>query len=157
MRLFMMLALVGLTGCVAVNVRQVREQVPQTITESAGSAALGLSEINAARTGAGLAPLARDAALERAAVAHAKDMTAKGYFEHTAPDGSTPRARLLAAGDCGLLTGENLAKGQKDMARVTADWMASPGHRANILNARFTRGGLVQVGDIYVMTFSGSC
>jgi len=46
-----------------------------------------------ARVGAGLLPLARSAALDRAALAHAQDMVARGYMEHAAPDGSTPATR----------------------------------------------------------------
>lgn len=143
----------ALGGCVT----QVREVVPQTITEAAASATLSLDLINAERASAGLAPLRRDAALERAALAHAKDMSTRGYFDHVSPEGQTPRGRMLAAGDCGLLTGENLAKGQRSLAEVVRDWMASEGHRRNNLNGSFVRGGLVQYSDLYVLTFSGPC
>lgn len=45
---------------------------------------------------------------------------------------------------CGLRSvGENVAYGYSDGAAVTAGWMGSPGHRANILNASF---GLLGVG-----------
>lgn len=151
--IFMLCAVLGLGACVS----QVREVVPQTITEPAGSAALSLDLINAERSAEGLAPLRRDAALERAAFAHAKDMAARGYFDHVSPEGQTPRRRLLAAGDCGLLTGENIAKGQRSTEEVVRDWMASEGHRRNNLNGSFVRGGFVQYGDIYVLTFSGAC
>lgn len=151
--IFMLCAVLALGACVS----QVREVVPQTITEPAGSAALSLDMINAERSAAGLSPLRRDAALERAALAHAKDMAARGYFDHVSPEGQTPRGRLLASGDCGLLTGENIAKGQRTTEEVVRDWMASEGHRRNNLNGSFVRGGFVQYGDIYVLTFSGAC
>ena len=37
--------------------------------------------------------------------------------------------------------GENIAWGQRDEAHVTDSWMKSPGHRANIMNSRFTHVG----------------
>jgi uncharacterized protein YkwD len=38
-------------------------------------------------------------------------------------------------------SGENAAMGQADSASVMADWMGSPGHRANILDPKFSRIG----------------
>jgi uncharacterized protein YkwD len=38
--------------------------------------------------------------------------------------------------------GENVAYGQKDPADVMRAWMNSPGHRANILNAKYTEIGV---------------
>jgi len=75
-----------------------------------------------------------------------QDMFVKGYFEHVSPSG-------VGVGDLGaevgyeyILIGENLALGNfvDDKALVDA-WMASPGHRANILNNRYTEIG-VSVG-----------
>jgi uncharacterized protein YkwD len=50
------------------------------------------------RVEAGLLPLARSDALDRAAVEHAQDMAARGYMEHEAPDGSTPGSRAAQEG-----------------------------------------------------------
>ena len=41
---------------------------------------------------------------------------------------------------------ENLARGNVSADRLVAAWMASPGHRANILDSRLTRIG---VGAVY--------
>ena len=39
---------------------------------------------------------------------------------------------------CGLRrVGENVAQGYASGTAVTAGWMSSPGHRANLLNAEF--------------------
>ena len=51
-----------------------------------------------ARVGSGLLPLARSAALDRAALGHAQDMVVRGYMEHEAPDGSTPGSRAAQEG-----------------------------------------------------------
>ncbi len=40
---------------------------------------------------------------------------------------------------------ENLARGNVSADRVVAAWMASPGHRANILDGRLTRIGVAAV------------
>src|SRR4051794_1767038 len=50
--------------------------------------ALGLL-LNRARAREGIEPLARNAALDRAAEEHSRDMAANDYLEHTAPDGTT--------------------------------------------------------------------
>jgi hypothetical protein len=54
--------------------------------------------VGRARLGAGLLPLARSSALDRAALAHAWEMVARGYMEHQAPDGSTPGTRAAREG-----------------------------------------------------------
>lgn len=55
-----------------------------------------------------------------------------GYFEHRA---MTPFLRGCKAS----LVAENLARGYTTADATVAAWMASPGHRANILNAQLTR------------------
>jgi uncharacterized protein YkwD len=105
--------------------------------------------LNAERAAQGLGPLAADAALQRAATAFAQDMVTRRFFDHTSPDGGTMLDRLKAGGwlpASGAWTaGENIAWGAGDVgtpARIVAAWMASPGHRANILQAAFTQIGL---------------
>ncbi len=52
--------------------------------------------INAERRTRGLAVLASNGKLARAARHHSADMVARGYFAHTSPDGRTFGARLAA-------------------------------------------------------------
>ena len=73
-------------------------------------------------------------------------MAARGFFDHTDPDGDTPWDRAAAAGISDL-GGENIARGQADAQAVMEAWMNSPGHRANILNCDYrTLGVGVHVG-----------
>lgn len=61
------------------------------------------------------------------------------YFNHTRPNGTK---FYTAAGEVGLTysyIGENLASGQTSPQQVIEEWMASPTHRANILNTNFTQ------------------
>ena len=53
-----------------------------------------------------------------------------------------------------------MARGQLNVAQVMAAWMASPGHRANIVNPGFTHVGFgLANGHVWTQEFgaSGSC
>jgi uncharacterized protein YkwD len=94
-----------------------------------------------------LAPLRRDARLELAAQRHSQDMVARRFFDHDAPGGIDPQARMLAAGypSNNAFTGENIAwaTGQKASPAGIVDlWMHSPPHRRNILRAQFLEIGI---------------
>ncbi len=92
---------------------------------------------NAERAKAGCGALTVDARLVASADAHAVDMVAKQYFDHTGPDGSTPTSRGAAAGYPGGVA-ENIATGFTEADGVMTAWMASDGHRANIVNCAYT-------------------
>ncbi|MFD7704679.1 CAP domain-containing protein [Streptomyces caelestis] len=97
---------------------------------------------NRERARAGLPPLSHDPRLTAAAQAHSADMAARDFHSHTAPDGGRPWDRAAAAGSALRTVGENIACGQRSAAEVVRGWMNSPGHRANILEAGFTRIGV---------------
>lgn len=114
---------------------------------AAGQATLCL--VNAERSARGLAAVSEDARLTAASAAYSGRMVAQQFFDHVGPDGSTLIGRLTAVGYIDDSTdwsvGENLAWGQGDLATprsIVAAWMASPGHRANILNGDYTQIGL---------------
>jgi uncharacterized protein YkwD len=96
----------------------------------------------------GLAPLGENSMLRHAAVAHSADMVSQRYFEHTAPSGTTMRDRLFGtyvrrSQDWTL--GENLAwatGSQATPASIMRGWMASPGHRANIVRRAYREVGI---------------
>lgn len=79
--------------------------------------------------------------LEQAAAQHAQDMTAHAYLEHRGRDGSTPAQRVTRAGYRWRSVGENVASGQTTPGEVVEDWVRSPGHCANLMNADFTEMG----------------
>jgi uncharacterized protein YkwD len=93
-----------------------------------------ISLVNRERAARGLVPLAAEPRLAAAAEEYAGQMAARDFFSHTGPDGSRMRSRNEAHGyvDWRFL-GENLAGGQATAERVVERWMASPGHRANVL------------------------
>ncbi|MEU3699981.1 CAP domain-containing protein [Streptomyces griseoviridis] len=92
--------------------------------------------VNRERAARGMEPLLDDERLRRSARAHSADMVRLGYFDHVAPDGTSPADRMLAAG-FPLPGGENIAFGQPTPEEVVADWMNSPPHRRNILRREF--------------------
>ena len=112
----------------------------------AGEASLAqqvLALVNQERANAGVAPLQLDAEAEVAAQVHAEDMQSRLFFNHVTPEGWTVGDRLQMTGASGYTTeGENIAMGQQTAADVMAAWMASAGHRANILSPNFTHIGV---------------
>ncbi|MFD6151739.1 CAP domain-containing protein [Streptomyces sp. NPDC060243] len=108
--------------------------------ESAAAAAV-LALVNQERAKAGCSAVRADGALASLATAFSDDMAARGFFDHTDPDGDTPWDRADQAG-VGNLGGENIARGQADAAAVMESWMNSPGHRANILNCDYKTLGV---------------
>jgi uncharacterized protein YkwD len=97
--------------------------------------------VNQARAHAGCAALKDDGRLDDAATKHSVDMAKQNYFDHTTPAGVTFDQREKAEGYPSP-GGENIAKGQTSAQQVMTDWMNSEGHRANILNCRFTAIGI---------------
>ncbi|MFC8830388.1 CAP domain-containing protein [Streptomyces sp. NPDC057137] len=100
-----------------------------------------LALVNEERAKAGCQPLRADKALNGLAEAFSKDMADRGFFDHTDPDGDTPWDRAEQAGVTNL-GGENIARGQADAQAVMASWMASEGHRENILNCDYKTIGI---------------
>ncbi|MFF0274093.1 CAP domain-containing protein [Streptomyces sp. NPDC004330] len=92
---------------------------------------------NAEREKAGCGPLRSERHLRTAAQRHADDMSARDYYEHDDPEGRDAGDRMTGAGYAWSTWGENIHRGPKTPARAMADWMDSPGHRANILNCTF--------------------
>lgn len=97
-----------------------------------------------------LSPLSENQTLNKIAEARAKDMLAKQYFAHVAPDGS--KAETLANSfDYEYITiGENIAMGNFDGDEdLVTSWMNSPGHRENILKSKYTEIGVSEIFGTY--------
>ncbi|WP_369142633.1 CAP domain-containing protein [Streptomyces sp. R44] len=114
---------------------------PDRPTAAAGKAARFVRDVvelaNAEREKAGCDPLRSEGHLRAAAQGHADDMAARDYYEHHSPEGRDAGDRITGAGYAWSTWGENIHRGPKTPARAMADWMDSPGHRANILNCSF--------------------
>jgi uncharacterized protein YkwD len=118
-------------------------------TEDLGAAeAATLCLLNAERGAAGLPPLSAQLQLRAAALDHSRDMVERRFFDHVNPDGTDAHQRIASTGyrvPSGGASGENIAYGEgarSTPAEIVAGWMASPGHRANILRSRFDEIGI---------------
>jgi uncharacterized protein YkwD len=106
------------------------------------------TKTNVVRQQFGCDALAIDHELIDASVRQSLDMAATGRFSHIGNDGSTFAVRAHAAGYA-KPSGENIAWGYGTADQVMTAWMASPHHRANILNcaARSIGTGVVYAQD----------
>ncbi|WP_432179077.1 CAP domain-containing protein [Streptomyces sp. NBC_00063] len=100
-----------------------------------------LALVNTERAKVGCSPVTADSGLASLAGNFSADMAARGFFDHTDPDGATPWDRAKKAGITDL-GGENIARGQANAQSVMDSWMNSPGHRANILNCDYKTLGV---------------
>ncbi len=98
----------------------------------------------------GQKPLKENSKLDAAAEKKASDILAKQYFDHVNPDGKGPDYFVSSAGYDYIIIGENLALGNfaDDQALIDA-WMASPGHRENILQPKFREIGIAVIKGTY--------
>lgn len=96
--------------------------------------------VNAERAKNGLSALTVDTSVTAAANVRAKEI--KQSFSHTRPNGSGFSTALTENGASYRGSGENIAWGQKTPEAVMNAWMNSDGHRANILNPKFTKIGV---------------
>ena len=138
-------------------------KLPANATELAADAG---RQMNARRKRAGLKALLVDAKLAAAAMAHACDMSRQGYFSHQGKDGSTHSTRLKNQGCRPRIAAENIAAGHTDAKHLIKRWMASKGHRRNILMQRGVdrygvglahSGKAFSHGFVWVMLFSSDC
>lgn len=104
---------------------------------------------NGSRTENGLSGLRINPVLTEAARLKAEDMARIGYFAHTSPEGITPWFWFQKSGYIFTYAGENLAIDFSDSYDINKAWLASPGHRANILNKNFTEIGIATAKGTY--------
>lgn len=106
--------------------------------------------VNNERSKQGLNKLTLSDTLTPIATLKSKDMADKNYFSHTSPTYGSPFEMLQKYGVSYKSAGENIAAGQKTANEVMNSWMNSSGHRANILNSKYTELGVgYYVGGSY--------
>ena len=97
-----------------------------------------------------LPPLIFNEKLASAARLKAVDMFNLQYFAHYSPSDVGPGDLANQVNYEFIAFGENLALGNfEDSKTLVQAWMDSPGHRANILNNRFTEIGVAVLKSIY--------
>ena len=139
-----------LAGCGVGSIFEVKSAVPpggsgtdEAMSEGERAWAFEILDLlNAERAAHELPPLAWSEEASQAAYIHSQDMHYRDFFAHVNPDGEDPGDRMVKTGVEYGLFGENIARGYESPAQVMAAWMDSPGHRANILEPRFTHVGI---------------
>lgn len=106
---------------------------------------------NQARRARGLAPLSQDPELRQLARNFSTDMLRRRFFSHFTPEGVSFEQRLsrsyphrVSAMGENIWSGSgyNPAAGPWLAQKIVADWLRSPGHRANLLSPDFTHLGV---------------
>jgi hypothetical protein len=104
---------------------------------------------NEKRVSAGLKPLVYNERLADAARRKAANMFSENYWAHNSPSGKTPWVWFNEAGYKYVYAGENLAKDFGSTDRMMEAWMASPTHKENIVNPKYSEIGIaVSPGNI---------
>jgi uncharacterized protein YkwD len=105
--------------------------------------------VNAERAARRLPAVRSARHLRVAAQRHAADMVARRYFAHDSLDGRSLLDRVKRAGYLSgarrYSLGENIGWGEQHLSSARAivqAWMHSPGHKAIILDRRFTEAGV---------------
>jgi uncharacterized protein YkwD len=107
----------------------------------AAAEALLLELVNRDRHAAGLPPLQADAALAAIARAHSEDMLENAFVGHVSPTTGGPADRVKRAGIAFVRLLENVGR-NASVEELETGLMASPGHRAAILDRLATRVGI---------------
>jgi uncharacterized protein YkwD len=110
-----------------------------------------LAQINTFRRGHHLTPLRLNVKLGAAAREHTVQMAQDGYFAHESADGSVFWKRIqgfyASTPWAYWSVGENLLWSSPDVtpAKALQMWLASPEHRANLMNPRWREIGVAAV------------
>ncbi|TWT26100.1 hypothetical protein FQV30_09960 [Planomicrobium sp. CPCC 101110] len=99
-----------------------------------------VSLVNKERAKAGLKALAVDIKLSKVSRLKSDDMKKRNQMSHIGTYGS-PFDMMKKFGIKYRSAGENIARGYRTPKEVMKGWMSSPGHRANILNKKYTHIG----------------
>ena len=118
-------------------------------TESPDFETQTLALINAARATNGLPAFALNIKLSSASLTHSIDMACNSLLSHTGSDGSSPAARVAAAGYSAASIQEGIYAQPPQYGGTPASavdwWLNDPTHRAILLNT-----GLTEIGVGYV-------
>lgn len=99
-------------------------------------------------------PLVWNDRLEAAALRHSLDMAQHDHFDHRGTDGSRVGDRTTEAGYRWRLVGENIAHHQTSVDEVVADWMDSPSHCQQLMDARAVEMGAAERSGYWTLVFA---
>lgn len=128
----------------------IAKDISQTVDSTRLSIAGIFSQTNFERSHKNIATLRLNTKLNLSAEKKLQDMFSNQYFEHVSPSGVSVSDLVRDSEYEYIVVGENLALGNfgGDLQVVQA-WMNSPGHRANILDPRFSEIGIAVGKGLY--------
>lgn len=160
MRLLVAAATVLVLACVAAS-QTAATPVVQLARQATLEASL-FSQLNQLRAERGLRSLKRSPGLQAAAVTHSRAMLEGGWFDHDAPRGAPFSERIRqyypSRGFGAWSVAENLyyASPELVVANAFKAWMASAGHRRNLLGGSWREVGIgVLFAPAALGTFGG--
>lgn len=98
--------------------------------------------VNDERAKAGRSSLTENNELSRIARLKSEDFVKNNYFSHNSPTYGSPFDMMKQYGINFTSAGENIASGQRNAEEVMKYWMASSGHRENILDPNYNQIGV---------------
>ncbi len=144
--LFATSLLVGLTATVAAQ-----DEAELEAFGLIGEERQVLALLNAARLEAGVPPLLAEHTLVSLAGYRSDDMATRQYFDHTTPEGSNVLRMLIERGVAYQYAGETLHRNNfpdgETVAEAVRAILASPPHRAMLLDDRFSHIGIGHAVD----------
>jgi uncharacterized protein YkwD len=131
----------GMAAVAALPLLPACQTAPGTPGKSAGASGSAVANLHAIRSANGVGELKIDPVLEHAALQQAGYMASAGRMAHTTGFGRSFTSRIRD-GEIRGIAAENIAVGRMGLDELFARWMASPPHRRNMLDPKFTRFGL---------------
>ncbi|MDA8793651.1 CAP domain-containing protein [Bacteriovoracaceae bacterium] len=110
-------------------------------------------KVNEFRKSKGLKEMNYGQKCKESAQSHAEDMVERGFFSHHSPD-ETYKQRIRREGFTGAVA-ENIAIATT-VDRTFNNWIKSPGHRRNILRAKYKYSGVGYIKRHWVQCFSSN-
>ena len=110
--------------------------------------------INDERTSRGISKLRLNAKLTIAANRHAQWMIDNNIMSHIGVDGNTVLDRAKQEKYYASVIGENISYGYLYVASIMASWMASGGHRRNMLSKAYTEIGVAEVNKYWCVVYA---
>ena len=129
-------------GTVRLQAKTGKKKIVYKITEQAANYEKEvLRLVNVERSKENLQALNLHSKLSQATAIRANELVES--FSHTRPSGERCFTVFKEVGIASYYAcGENIAAGQKTPEQVVSGWMSSPGHRANILSAKYRYMGI---------------
>ena len=123
-----------------VQTKDYQSTLQYSMREAVEAELLDLIQVRRLEKGQSL--LAADSKLGSVARSHSEDMAAKGFFDYTGSDGSTPFSRILAKGKAFRTASETIAKQRGDVVQIYQEWMRTAAKGNSLTDSSMQEAGV---------------